>query len=148
MYMDVTIRPICDQDYDAVVSLSQKWEHEQITYGVVASARDDLQQMDIWVCEHNGQIIGYLSGSAKKSDGMCVFPSNADYYEVDELYVDASWRSHGIGGQLYKHVENELKQRGVQYMLLRSATKDYRRISDFYISQGFNMWTMTFYKHL
>ena len=131
-----------------VLALSKKWEEEGITYGLVAGCAESFDELDVWTCLCGNRVIAYLSGAARVSRDMCVFPQGAAIFEVDELYVDPEWRSRGIGGELFRYVEEDVKASGAGYLLLSSATKDADRIRRFYVQMGMDIWTTVFFKKL
>lgn len=135
-------------DMPALLALSRQWEAEGSVWGLAAGAPEDFARLDVWVCEAEGGIIGYLSGAGRAGETLSVFPGETAYYEVEELYIQPDWRGHGAGKALYRFVEAALKARGVRHVLLQSATKDTARILRFYASLGFDPWTVRFFKTL
>ena len=71
------------------------------------------------------------------------------YFEIEELYVHPSYRSRGIGKQLMESLEKELKKKGLEMMMLSTATKNWKAIMHFYIDEvGMNFWSARLYKYL
>ena len=71
------------------------------------------------------------------------------YFEIEELYVHPSYRSRGIGKQLMESLEKELKKKGLEMMVLSTATKNWKAIMHFYIDEvGMNFWSARLYKRL
>ncbi|MBF1108707.1 MAG: GNAT family N-acetyltransferase, partial [Solobacterium sp.] len=64
-------------------------------------------------------------------------------------YVHPLYRSRGIGKQLIERLEEELREKGIELMLLSTATKNWRAIMHFYIDEvGMNFWSARLYKRL
>ena len=71
------------------------------------------------------------------------------YFEVQEIYVHPLYRLRGIGKQLIERLEEELREKGIEMMLLSTATKNWRAIMHFYIDEvGMNFWSARLYKRL
>ena len=56
-------------------------------------------------------------------------------FEVEELYVIPNYRSKGIGKTLFSLLEKEVKD-NVQYIVLGTSTKDYKKTLKFYIDDN------------
>lgn len=146
--MDLQIRKANEADLEKINLLSQNWEDENITYGMVASEIEDLRKIEIWLCEIDREIVGYISGDICDSSNLAVLPRNEKYFEVDELYVASKYRSKGIGAKLYRYVENEMKKKDVRYVMLQTATKNQEKALIFYKNLGFDIWTTTLFKEI
>ena len=71
------------------------------------------------------------------------------YFEIQEIYVHPLYRSRGIGKKLIERLEEELREKGIELMLLSTATKNWRAIMHFYIDEvGMNFWSARLYKRL
>jgi ribosomal-protein-alanine N-acetyltransferase len=143
---NTTCRFANESDYDAIIEMSRVWSSEQITRGLMTNSRESLAGLSLWVAEYGGKIVGYCSGVKKYAENYSVFPSNVDYFEVDELYVLPDYRGKNIGKILLSFIESELKKQGVSHFLLSSATSAQERIAKFYKSCGYGVWITTFYK--
>ena len=54
--------------------------------------------------------------------------------QIDEIYVIPSYRSKGVGKELFKLMENEIKE-SCDYITLSTSTKDYKKILHFYVDE-------------
>ena len=71
------------------------------------------------------------------------------YFEIEELYVVPECRNQGVGRALFQFVEQELKAVGIEYMMLSTATKNYKKILHFYIDElGMDFWSARLFKKL
>ena len=146
--MECTIRRASAGDLKAISALSKAWADEGITRGLVASTPVDLAACEVWVCIAEELIVAYLSGNRMVSENMCIFPPNSQYFAVDELYVVPELRGKQVGSRLYRDVEAELEREGIRHILLSSASVAHQKIIDFYQKNGFDLWTMVFYKNI
>ena len=99
---------------DDVLKLTEAWENEKITYGLVAGSSEDYANMDIWICTDQSEVIAYAAGNKYEND-LCVFSEKA-YFELEEIYVKPAYRNHGIGTKLFYYVENILRNIFYIYM--------------------------------
>lgn len=133
-----------------LISLSADWEAENSTYGYRKNDRSDIEGNRIFLAEEDGVILGYLFGYAEKSEHMrSIMPEGTPYFEIEELYVVPSHRSRGIGRALFDHAEKTVKGEGLGFILLSTATKNYKAILHFYIDElDMNFWSARLYKKL
>jgi GNAT superfamily N-acetyltransferase len=72
---------------------------------------------------------------------------NKSYGIIDDLLVDSSHRSQGVGLQLLRWIEHEAMQRGIHYLFLESGIAN-DRAHAFFKAQGFQICSLTMVKHL
>ena len=103
----------------------------------------------IFIAEENGEIIGFLFGSLEKSKGNgAVVPDGADCFEVNEIYVKPAHRSQGVGSALFRYMEEQVRPEAA-YLMLGTATKDFRSILHFYVDElGMEFWSPAHFKKL
>lgn len=135
---------------DKLISLSADWEGENSTYGYRKNGRSDIEGNRIFLAEENGEILGYLFGHTEKSEHIrSIMAEGTRYFEIEELYVVPSHRSRGIGRALFDHTERTVRGEGLEFILLSTATKNYKAILHFYIDElDMNFWSARLYKKL
>ncbi|MBR2895455.1 MAG: GNAT family N-acetyltransferase [Oscillospiraceae bacterium] len=135
---------------EAMIAMSEDWEAENSTRGYRKNDGTDLEGMRIFIAEQGGEILGYLFGQenrAKRTNS--VISEGTCYFEIEELYVVPAHRSEGIGRKLFCFVEQEMKSQGMEFLMLSTATKDYKKILHFYIEElGMDFWSARLFKKL
>lgn len=150
--MNITYKQFEDCYAKAVANLQKQWEAEAITYGFVADTEDEILNYGneyFYVAIDGETVIGYVTGEAKANDKdsyMNVFPMNAKYLQVYDLYIAPAYRSNSIGAELITVVEEKAKRNGIEHIFLSSATIDAEAVRRFYEKNGFKIWTTMFFK--
>ena len=145
----VAIYEAKQSDIKRLLKLSLMWEKEDSCYGYRANTEDDFQDCYI-LAAYDNELIAYIFGKEEIQDKQTsVIDKNMHYFEIEELYVHPSYRSSGIGKQLMESLEKELKKKGLEMMMLSTATKNWKAIMHFYIDEvGMNFWSARLYKRL
>ena len=145
----VTIHEAKQSDIKRLLELSFMWEKEDSCYGYRANTEDDLRDRYI-LAAYDDELIAYIFGKEEIQDKQTsVIDKNMHYFEVQEIYVHPLYRLRGIGKQLIERLEEELREKGIEMMLLSTATKNWRAIMHFYIDEvGMNFWSARLYKRL
>lgn len=145
----VTIHEAKQSDIKRLLELSLMWEKEDSCYGYRANTEDDLQDCYI-LAAYDDELIAYIFGKEEIQEKQTsVIDKNMHYFEIEELYVHPSYRTRGIGKQLMESLEKELKKKGLDLMVLSTATKNWKAIMHFYIDEvGMNFWSARLYKRL
>ena len=145
----VAIHEAKQSDIKRLLELSLMWEKEDSCYGYRANTEDDLQDCYI-LAAYDDELIAYVFGKEEVQDKQTsVINKNMHYFEIEELYVHPSYRSRGIGKQLIERLEEELREKGIEMILLSTATKNWKAILHFYIDEiGMNFWSARLYKRL
>ena len=150
--MSVTFKQFESRYAKAVANLQKQWESEAITHGFSADSEDDIlaYNKDYFYIVLDGEtVVGYLTGEVRindKDNYMNVFPIDAKYLQVYDLYIAPAYRSKSIGAELITIVEEKSKTNDVEHIFLSSATIDAEYVRRFYVKNGFKIWTTTFFK--
>jgi len=139
-----------DELLEKLIFMSTEWEAENSTYGYRKNDRSDIEGNRIFLAERDGEILGYLFGHEEKSEGASsIMGDGTPYFEIEELYVVPSYRSEGIGRSLFHFAEQAVKTTGVEFIMLSTATKNYKSILYFYIDElGMDFWSARLFKKL
>ncbi|MBQ6872947.1 MAG: GNAT family N-acetyltransferase [Clostridia bacterium] len=135
-----------------VANLQKQWANDAITFGFVADNEDEIMSYDkeyFYVAFDDETVVGYVTGEVKindKDNYMNVFPLNAEFLQVYDLYIDPAYRNKNIGAELLVIVERKAKTNNVEHIFLSSATKDAESVRQFYEKNGFKIWTTAFFK--
>ena len=145
----VAIHEAKQSDIKKLLELSLIWEKEESCYGYRANTEDDLKDRYI-LAAYDDELIAYVFGKEEIQEKQTsVIDKNMHYFEVQEIYVHPSYRSRGIGKQLMESLEKELKKKGLEMMMLSTATKNWKAIMHFYIDEiDMNFWSARLYKRL
>ena len=127
-------RSLDDKTAAELIELSEKWKSEGCTHGIIANKWDDLKE-PLFVAEDGGKTVGYIFGHYYDTESKTSYIEiGSRCFMVDEIYVLPEYRSCGIGKELFKLLENEVKG-SCDYVTLSTSTKDYKRILHFYAEE-------------
>ncbi len=142
--------PLTEDVLESLIAMSAEWEKENNCRGYAKNGREDIEGNRIFLACQKGRSIGYLFGKkASAQASNSIMPVGTEYFEVKELYVKKEFRSQGVGGQLFALAENAAKAEGLSFLLLSTATKNYKAILHFYIDEvGMNFWSARLFKKL
>ena len=133
-----------------LIAMSAEWERENSCHGYRKNEPADLEGNRIFVAEEAGQILGYLYGREEKANKTTsIMSEQTRCFEVEELYVIPEHRNKGVGKALFCLAEKQAMQDGIQFMMVATATKDYKKILHFYIDElGMDFWSARLFKKL
>lgn len=150
--MEVRILEVQPDDklLEKLIAMSADWEAENSTYGYRKNAPGDIEGNRIFLAERDGRLLGYLFGHEERSErARSIMADGTAYFEIEELYVVPAHRSEGIGRALFRYAEREVKAAGIEFVLLSTATKDYKKILHFYIEElGMDFWSARLFKRI
>lgn len=150
--MSITYKQFENHYAKSVTNLQKQWHAEDITYGFIADNEDEILAYDkeyFYIALDGETVVGYVTGEVMTNDKdnyMNVFPMNAKYLQVYDLYIAPAYRSKSIGAELLTIVEEKSKANGVEHIFLSSATIDAESVRRFYVKNGFKIWTTMFFK--
>lgn len=140
---------LTDRVLEILIAMSVDWEAEMSTFGYRANERADIEGNRIFLAEEAGEVIGYLFGAPFESKNMkAVMPEGTRCFEVEELYVVPRHRSEGIGRALFAFAEEAVRG-AADYMVLSTATKNWRAILHFYLEElNMEFWNARLFKRI
>lgn len=135
---------------EKLTAMSADWAAENSTYGYYQNDRSDIEGNRIFVAEQEGMLLGYLLGHAETAKrASSIMTDGTPYFEIEELYVVPAHRSAGIGGAIFRFAEQTVKAEGMEFLILSTATKNYKRILKFYIDElGMDFWSARLFKRI
>ena len=148
--MNIYEAKLNDELLEKLISMSTEWKAENSTYGYRKNDRSDIEGDRIFLAERDGEILGYLFGHEEKLErASSIMADGTLYFEIEELYVVPSHRSEGIGRSLFHFAEQAVKTTGIEFIMLSTATKNYKSILHFYIDElGMDFWSARLFKKL
>lgn len=132
-----------------LIKLSEDWEAEDSCRGYRANDVSDIEGNRIFLAEKDGEILGYLFGHKEVSENSSsVMPEGTPFFETEEIFVSAPYRSQGIGRELFRFAEHAVST-DCDFMLLSTATKDFRSVLHFYMDElGMDFWSARLFKKI
>ena len=134
---------------DILLKMSADWAAENSCRGYYPNELSDIQDNRIFLAMDGETPVGYLLGKLCRSErNSTVMAADTPYFEVEELYIVPQRRSQGLGGALFRHAEEQVKQEA-EYILLSTATKNWKAILHFYIEElGMEFWSARLFKRI
>lgn len=120
-------------------------------YGFVPESPEQVEaaiNSYLLVAEANNEIVGFISGSVHRSEGIAVLPEGESYLEINNLYILPEYRMRGIGGDLVDRCLAQAKEAGMAYAFLYSASKEIHSILRFYERHDFKSWAVQMFRKL
>ncbi len=138
-----------DNVLSLLIRLSEDWTAEDSCFGYRPNDRSDIEGNRIFLADEDGITVGYLFGKVYQSEKMkSIMPEGTPYFEVEELYVIPEKRSQGIGEKLFHFVEEAVKYEA-GYMVLSTATKNWKAIFHFYLDElDMTFWSARLFKKI
>lgn len=150
--MEITVMetPLTDEVLDILLRMSADWAAENTCRGYYPNGREDIEGNRIFLAMEGKTALGYLLGHECRAERTSsVISEGTPYFEIEELYVKPQSRSRGIGRRLFEAAESAAKADGLEFLMLGTATKNYKRILHFYIEElGMDFWSARLFKKL
>ncbi len=133
--MEIRVLTLNEETIPQLLEMSLLWEKEDITYGYVHNEVSNMEGRTVLGAYNNGRMVGYLFGMIEKPERKnSIIDENTAYFEIEEIYVLKHYRNQCIGRKLFETIETMMKEEGIEYIFLSTATKDTSRILNFYIN--------------
>lgn len=141
---------ITEEVINILIEFSKDWENEDSCHGYRKNDKEDIVGNRVFLISNNDSIVGYLFGKIENSKKKTsIMPNKTNYFEIEELYINQKFRAKGIGKKLFNYVENTIKKEGINYILLSTATKNYKAILHFYIDElDMEFWNARLFKKI
>lgn len=142
--MEIIIRPIQPEDYEAVVSLwNQELNNSAVTVQNYAVTLEKMEKAGIYTtftALADGEAVGFITMVEVMAAGFPV-----GYLKINGLAVKEAFQYKGIGARLLKAAETLAAEKGISHIGLASG---FKRISAhaFYERQGYTKGSYYFSK--
>ena len=138
-----------DEVLDVLIRMSEDWEAENSCHGYRKNGRADIEGNRVFCAEEDGRLIGYLFGHTERSkEATSIMPADTTFFEIEEIYVEPLFRDRGVGRRLFGYAEEAVSGEA-EYIMLSTATKNWRAILHFYIDElGMDFWSARLFKKL
>jgi ribosomal protein S18 acetylase RimI-like enzyme len=149
--MPLIIRQAVRDDVAAICRLQERWLEEDSVYGFVPDNREQVEAAlgaYFLLAEAGGEVIGFISGSTHMSEGTAVIAAGESYLEIDNLYVEATFRRQGVGGELVESLLARARENGVAHAVLYSAAREIHSVLKFYERHKFQSWYVQMFQKL
>ena len=145
-YIETSLTP---EVLESLLQMSADWAREDSCRGYYPNEPSDIQGNRIFLALDEGAPVGYLLGKVCTAEkDSTVMKKGTPFFEVEELYVIPTRRSQGLGGALFRFVQEQARKEA-QYILLSTATKNWRAILRFYIEElDMEFWSARLFKKI
>lgn len=145
-YIETSLTP---EVLESLLQMSADWAREDSCRGYYPNEPSDIQGNRIFLALDEGAPVGYLLGKVCTAEkDSTVMKKGTPFFEVEELYVIPTRRSQGLGGALFRFVQEQMRKEA-QYILLSTATKNWRAILRFYIEElDMEFWSARLFKKI
>ena len=145
-YVETELTP---QVLDVLLKMSADWAAENSCRGYYANELTDIQGNRIFLALDEDTPVGYLLGHVTRAERTStIMAAGTPFFEVEELYIVPARRSQGLGGALFRCAQESVKQEA-EFILLSTATKNWRAIFHFYIEElGMEFWNARLFKKI
>ena len=143
---NVLIRECTLQDIEDILQLDRQWDQENIAFEFIDVSREefiaDLERFQPYflVATSDEEIVGYINGSVRLSQGVAVIPEQEQYLEIENIYVKPAFRNRQIGSKLMDRLLEVAAQNGIEKFVVATVSKDMDKVLNFYRRYGFKLW--------
>ena len=143
---NVLIRECTLQDIEDILQLDRQWDQENIAFEFIDVSREefiaDLERFQPYflVATSDEEIVGYINGSVRLSQGVAVIPEQEQYLEIENIYVKPAFRNRQIGSKLMDRLLEVAAQNGIEKFVVATVSKDMDKVLNFYRRYGFKPW--------
>lgn len=124
-----------DKYINDLLRLSMEWADEGCCSAYYENESSKFINHEVYVVLDDGKIIAYALGNERVLEEKTSYNEIGDKcFELDEIYVDINYREQGIGQQLFKFAEQDVKDR-VDLIGTIATSNNYNGLLKFYIDE-------------
>lgn len=147
--MEFVEKTLSPEVLEILLKMSADWAAENSCRGYYANQEADIAGNRIFLALDGGTPVGYLLGHLCHGErDSTVMAAGTPFFEVEELYIVPAHRCQGLGAGLFRYAEEQVRKEA-EYILLSTATKNWRAILHFYIEElDMEFWSARLFKKL
>jgi len=129
--MNFLIRKLLESDYEKYRVLINGFRPTEFTHAEFINTLTNINKhSDIWIIENDDEFMatGTILYETKFIHNICI------YAHIEDIYVDETYRKHGIGKLLVEHLVNEARSKKCYKVILDCNES----LESFYKKNNFN----------
>ena len=103
--MEIIIEKFSKKYLEEIMKLEEEWINENITYGMIQSSENNFLQLNkeyFYLGLYKNKVIGYIFCEIVDKNQYNIFPIDATFINVTDLYVTKQYRNNKVGEKLLK----------------------------------------------
>ena len=122
-----------------LLALSRDWAEEKTCPAYYANEEADFLDKDIYIALEGGKIVAYAYGEIKElTEATSYNQIGENAFNLEELYVVPAWRNRGVGKELYRFLEEQIREQ-VDVIGVTAVSYQYEKLLRLYIDElGFD----------
>ena len=122
-----------------LLALSRDWAEEKTCPAYYANEEADFLDKDIYVALEGDKIVAYAYGEIKElTEATSYNLIGEKAFDLEELYVVPAWRKRGVGKELYRFLEEQIREQ-VDVIGVTAVSYQYEKLLRLYIDElGFD----------
>ena len=122
-----------------LLALSRDWAEEKTCPAYYANEEADFLDKDIYIALEGDKIVAYAYGEIKElTEATSYNQMGEKAFNLDELNVVPAWRRRGVGKELYRFLEEQIREQ-VDVIGVTAVSYQYEKLLRLYIDElGFD----------
>ena len=122
-----------------LLALSRDWAEEKTCPAYYANEEADFLDKDIYIALEGDKIVAYAYGEIKElTEATSYNQIGEKAFNLEELYVVPAWRRRGVGKELYRFLEEQIREQ-VDVIGVTAVSYQYEKLLRLYIDElGFD----------
>ena len=124
-----------DKYIEELLNLSKAWANEGCCSAYYENEPDEFINHEVYIAIDQERIIAYALGNVRALEEKTSYNTVGEKcFELDEIFVDAKYRNQGIGQDLFRFIEQDVKTR-VDLIGTIATSNNYDELLRFYIDE-------------